>query len=203
MRTTRVWDQRKIRREGVAAVEAAFVLPFLLLILFGVWELGRLVQLTQVVSNAAREGGRLSAAGTFSASTTSGTNPTWQIHQAIGNYLQNSGLPMPSGQIAVTITNTTKTVISKGLIAVSSATPPVISVTLSGTASLSDPVLNADQYDTIFVEVEYPFTFAKWMPLNPIFSLSENTKIYGSAKWPCMRDKAVTIDDTIPQSPLQ
>ncbi|MDY3559467.1 pilus assembly protein [Gemmata sp. JC673] len=49
-------------RRGVAAVELAFVfLLFVIPVMFGIWELGRLVQVQQLVSNATREGARLSA----------------------------------------------------------------------------------------------------------------------------------------------
>lgn len=195
-------------RRGVAAVEFALILPFLLLILFGVWELGRLVQVTQIISNAAREGGRLSATGTLSASNLSTTGSVYQIQRAVGNYIQNAGLPIPADGIAVKVSrfvsgNANAVSTCTGTIKISSTNATDVVVSLSGTAPASDPVLGADQYDTLFVEVTYPFKFARWMPLNPIFSLGDNTSVYGAAKWPCMRDKPVAIDSTIPQSPLK
>lgn len=52
------------RRTAVAAVETFFVVTFVLIpVLIGVWEVGRLVQVQQIVSNAAREGARLAAQG--------------------------------------------------------------------------------------------------------------------------------------------
>lgn len=52
------------RRAGVATVEAAVVLAVLLVpVIIGVWEVGRLIYAQQVVTNAAREGARLSAQG--------------------------------------------------------------------------------------------------------------------------------------------
>lgn len=49
-------------RRGVAAIELAFVfMLFVIPLMFGIWELGRLVQVQQIVSNATREGARLSA----------------------------------------------------------------------------------------------------------------------------------------------
>jgi len=52
------------RRSGAAAVEFAFVVSFILSpILVGIWEMGRAIQVQQIVANAAREGARLAAQG--------------------------------------------------------------------------------------------------------------------------------------------
>jgi Flp pilus assembly protein TadG len=54
------WQSRP--RTGVAAVEFAVVLALVLMpTLIGVWEVGRLVQVQQIVANAAREGARLAS----------------------------------------------------------------------------------------------------------------------------------------------
>ncbi len=74
---------RKKSRTGSAAVELAVCLPFLLMVVFGIWEVGRMVQVQQLASNAAREGGRQAAAGL--ASSTS-------IRQYVVNYLNMNGL---------------------------------------------------------------------------------------------------------------
>ncbi len=50
-------------RRGVAAVEFAVSLPLLVLILSGLWEVSRIVQITQIMSNAARESARDASLG--------------------------------------------------------------------------------------------------------------------------------------------
>jgi Flp pilus assembly protein TadG len=84
-------------RRGVAAVEFAVTLPFLLLLLAGVWEVGVLVEVQQMLSNAARVGGH-------QAST--GLNTNAQAQQAVTQYLQNAGLPTQN--VTVTVTNNTR-----------------------------------------------------------------------------------------------
>ncbi|HEX4144681.1 MAG TPA: TadE/TadG family type IV pilus assembly protein [Pirellulales bacterium] len=81
------------RRRGVAAVEAAVLLPLALMLMLGTWEVGRMVEVSQVLNNAAREGGR-------SASTGQSTNS--QVQQAVLNYLSNAGLPSTSATVTVT-----------------------------------------------------------------------------------------------------
>src|SRR5262245_53357546 len=73
----------KPRRPGVAAVELAVVLPFLVFLLLGVWEVGRMVEVKQLLVNAAREGGR-------QASTCNKTIS--QVQDDVVNYLIRNGI---------------------------------------------------------------------------------------------------------------
>lgn len=61
---------RCARRSGAAAVEMAVVMNLVLVpLMLGVWEVGRLVHVKQVVVNATREGARLAAQGLTIGST--------------------------------------------------------------------------------------------------------------------------------------
>lgn len=53
---------------GNAIVEFALVLPILLLVLFGITELGRMIMTTNVLNTASREGARLAAVSPISDS---------------------------------------------------------------------------------------------------------------------------------------
>ena len=50
---------RHAKRRGLAVVELAVVAPLLVLLLIGTWELGRTVQVYQVLNSAVREGARI------------------------------------------------------------------------------------------------------------------------------------------------
>lgn len=71
-------------RRGVAAVEFAFILPVLLILIVALWDLGQLVRGLQIVSIAAREGGRQAASGTKSLT---------QIESLVLATLSQNGLP--------------------------------------------------------------------------------------------------------------
>ena len=85
-------------RAGVAAVEMGFTfMVFVFPLLIGIWEVGRMVQVQQIVSNAAREGARLAGQGT----TIRSDGTITQIHVSTGTpnirdvvyqYLLASGL---------------------------------------------------------------------------------------------------------------
>ena len=79
-------------RRGIAAVELALVIPFVLALLLGVWEVGRLININQILSNAAREGARKSVTGQVS---------TAQVQQTVINYLNNAGLPTANAVVTV------------------------------------------------------------------------------------------------------
>lgn len=70
--------------EGNVAVEAALVLPFLLVLLMGIIEFGRVLYFQQVLTNAARESSRASATG-FEPYTT-----------AANRVLSPAGIPNPA-----------------------------------------------------------------------------------------------------------
>jgi len=53
----------RVCRRGVAAVEFAFCFPIMLLILFGMWEVGRITEVQNVSWNSAREGARDASMG--------------------------------------------------------------------------------------------------------------------------------------------
>ena len=56
--------QRMSSRRAVAAIELALVTAGVLIpLMFGVWEIGRMIQVRQILSNSAREGARLAAQG--------------------------------------------------------------------------------------------------------------------------------------------
>ena len=84
-------------RNGSAAVELAVCLPFLLIVLSGIWEVGRMVSAQQIIANAAREGGREIAAGQTSSAT---------VQQYVVNYCNMNGLTGVTTSM-VTLTNVT------------------------------------------------------------------------------------------------
>ena len=79
-------------RRGVAAVELALLLPFLLALILGIWEIGRLTEAQQLMSNAAREGGRRASTGVTSAA---------DIQAAVMTYLTKAGIPTANATITV------------------------------------------------------------------------------------------------------
>ena len=102
------------RNEGQSLVEMALTLPILVLLLFGILELGRMLDAWIVATNAAREGARYAAVGT----------PSDQVIDRTYAYLQE-GL---AGRSDVAY--------SKGWISVSYAQAPVPGTPVTVTAQV-------------------------------------------------------------------
>ena len=83
-------------RRGAAAVELAAVLPLVLTLLLGLWELGRTLEVQQGLAHAAREGGRQASAGQIGDVA---------VAQVVRDYLRNAGLPVQN--VVVTVQNLT------------------------------------------------------------------------------------------------
>lgn len=81
------------RRPGTAAVEFACLSPLLLTLLLGIWEVGRMTHVQQLLTNAAREGGRQAAAGTKTIA---------QVQQSVLTYLTNAGINTTGATVALT-----------------------------------------------------------------------------------------------------
>jgi Flp pilus assembly protein TadG len=71
------------KRTGLAAVEMGIILPMLLILLLGIWEVGRMVEVTQLLTNAAREGGRQASTGAKNAD---------QVKETVVRYLHQNGI---------------------------------------------------------------------------------------------------------------
>jgi Flp pilus assembly protein TadG len=68
-------------------------LIFLAPLLLGTWEVGRLVQVEQLMVNAAREGGRQAAAGNMNKAA---------VQQTVVNYLTLNGISCSTSNVVVT-----------------------------------------------------------------------------------------------------
>jgi Flp pilus assembly protein TadG len=81
-------------RSAVAAVEFAVILPVILTLLLGIWEVGRMIEIQQILYNAAREGGRQASTGQLTDA---------QVQTVVIQYLQTAGLP--TTHVVVTVSD--------------------------------------------------------------------------------------------------
>jgi Flp pilus assembly protein TadG len=163
-------------RRAVAAVEFAVVAPLLFGLLLGVWEIGRLVQVSQIVATAAREGGRVAAQGV-----------TINSNYTVQNITVSSTNPAD-----VTVQRTVKDVLTQAGIDPTNAT--VTFTFLNGDTSQTQPY-QATKGQMFRVDVTVPYDSFRWVNLD----LTNTVSLKSSAVFASVVDDPFTLNTTIPQ----
>jgi Flp pilus assembly protein TadG len=157
-------------RRAAVAVEAAIVLPILLIMMLGIWEVGRIIQVQQILVNSAREGARLAAGGYVNSVPVTNT----MVQQAVRDYLQAAGLP-PA--------------------AVSGAQ---ITLTCQAAPGWTDPA-DAIPLDPFRVNVKIPagaaFDSLRWSFVTKITSVSE---MEAYVDWVSLNNVEISVDTQLP-----
>jgi len=102
MRSIQTDRQQQQSRQGAALVEFAIIAPFFLTLALGTIELGNALRVSNTLSAAVRQGGRLSAMD-WEGIVPAGTTANQKVIDDIRNFITASGLP--GNQITVTITS--------------------------------------------------------------------------------------------------
>jgi Flp pilus assembly protein TadG len=165
--------RRETTRGGVAAVEFAFVLPILLTLLMGTWELGRVIQVEQVMVNAAREGARIAAQG--------------QIINLTGSYTQ---IQVSTGSPNVT-TTVTDYLIGAGFTNTTGVT--VAFAFIDGNTASTQPYQGTKD-QRYRVTVTMPYNNVRITSLNFL----NFTNLTAQVDWVSMADDPFSINTTIP-----
>lgn len=79
-------------RRGIAAVEAAVVLPMLLILVLGLIEVGTAMRAATIMQSAVREAGRMANLN-WSKHVGAGDTPNAKIERDLRNFVTASGLP--------------------------------------------------------------------------------------------------------------
>jgi Flp pilus assembly protein TadG len=167
-------------RRGVAVVEFAVVLPLLLLLLVGIWELGRIIHVQLVLNGAARDGARLAAQANIVNATGAATQlrfntGTPNIEGAIRAYLQAGG-----------ITDLTGLVVELQFVEGANGGTPSPSTT-------ADPYTGVKN-QRFRIRITLPYANVRWTTL----SLINPTTLTAEAYWQCLVDDPFTVNTTLP-----
>src|SRR5262245_60642408 len=159
------------RRRGVAIVEFAFILPILVVVLLGVWEIGRMIQVQQVLKNAAREGARVAAQGFIindaGAPTEIHANTgSPNVEATVRNYPREAGINTDGLQVRFSFVGTTR---------------------------VSEPYQGV-KGQAFRVEVKLPFNNVRWT----LLGLTNITELGANVTWRSLVDDPFTLDTNIP-----
>jgi Flp pilus assembly protein TadG len=165
---------RRQARRAVAAVEFAFLSPFLLILLFGLWQVGRIVEVMQLMDNAAREGARLASQA--------------QIINQVGAFTlihANSGLPNVRDTVR-------EYLVGNGVISASQVNDVTVTFQfLDGDLTRTDPYQGL-QGERFQVTVTLPVQDVNWTPFNA------SGNLVASTVWVILVDTPFTVDTSVP-----
>jgi Flp pilus assembly protein TadG len=172
--------QQKSSRRAVAAIELALVTAGILIpLLFGVWEIGRLIQVKQILANSAREGARIASQGyTIDTSGSpvrvyTSTN-TYNVKRTAYQYLVSMGLnKLQQSDVTVTFAFTAPGVVS--------GTTP------------TEPYLG-DKGQPLQVTVTIPWAKVRWVNTG----LINPTTLTSTVRWEMLRDDEFSVNTTLP-----
>jgi Flp pilus assembly protein TadG len=174
----------------VAAVEFAVCLPFLLLILLGVWEVGRMVEVQNVMWNCSREAARDASMGQADLLTVANNllvylqsaEPT-AFGSGHTTSMRSPVVSLPSNTTGYTCWDTT-------------ADRELFTVTFSDITdtSVTDPTGMA-QLDHYQIGVQTPYASVGWLP---VAIVTGRTRLYVAVDWASMVDSPFQIAPYLP-----
>jgi len=180
----------KLRRSGAAAMEFAICSPLIFLILLGLWEVGRITEVQNVVWNSAREGARDASMGQANLQAVAsnlliylqGAEPT-----AFGHGHHTSMIApvvtLPAHTYGYTCWDTT-------------ANRELFTMTFTdlSNTNVTDPT-GMSQLDHYEIGVQVPYSSIGWLPAAQV---TGNTRLYVTVDWASMVDSPFQIVPNLP-----
>jgi Flp pilus assembly protein TadG len=179
-----------VHRDGMAAVECACCMPLLMMILFGLWEVGRFTEVNQVLWNAAREGARDASLGQDNLKTVAANVLTYlqgAEQTAFGRGHSTSivapVVTLPANTAGYTCWDNT-------------ANHELFTITFTDITNpnVTDPTAMA-QLDLYQIGLQVPFDSIKWNSLLPIAGMS---RLGVTVVWTSLIDTPFQIAPDLP-----
>jgi Flp pilus assembly protein TadG len=180
----------KAPRHGVAAVEFAVCLPLLFTLLFGLWEVGRMTEVQNVMWNSAREGARDASVGQATLLDVAnnvliylqGAEPS-AFGGGHATAMQAPVITLPANTYGYTCWDTT-------------ANKELFTITFTDItkSSVTDPTGMA-QLDHYQIGIQVPYASIGWLPVPQI---TGKTRLYVAVDWASMVDSPFQIAPALP-----
>jgi TadE-like protein len=180
----------KARRHGVAAVEFAVCLPVLLTILLGLWEVGRMTEVQNVVWNSGREGARDASLG---------QNNLLAVSNNVLLYLQSAeptafGSGHATSMIAPVVTLPANTYGYTCWDNTANRELFTLTFTDVTNSTVTDPTGMA-QLDLYQIGIQVPYASIGWLP---VATITGRTRLYASVEWASLVDSPFLISPSLP-----
>ena len=180
----------KAPRHGAAAVEFACCLPLLVMILTGMLQIGRVMEVQQVLWNAARETARDASLGSDNLQTVASSLLTYLQGAEPKAFGQGHSTSMISPVVALSANTTGYTCWDN------TANRELFTITFSDTTNTSttDPTAMS-QLDVFNIGVQVPFSSVALSSIVPVSGIS---RLYVKVVWVSMVDSPFQITPNLP-----
>jgi Flp pilus assembly protein TadG len=180
----------RTRRRGVAAVEFGFCLPIIVLILLGIWEVGRIVQVSNVLWNSARESARDASVGQDNLSTVATNTITYLQNALPATFNPSHSTSLISPVVALPANTTGYTCWDN----TSNIELFTITFTDITQPSVTDPT-GMSKLDHFRVGLQVPYTSIRW---NSLAQITGVARINIAVDWACMLDTPFQLTPDLP-----
>jgi Flp pilus assembly protein TadG len=186
----RLHPRKLSRRRGVAAVEFAACLPLMFLLLFGLWEVGRITEVTQVMWNSARESARDASLGQDNLLTVANNLLTYLQSAEPTAFAQGHATTMKAPVVTLPANTTGYTCWD------TTANRELFTMTFSDatTTSVTDPTAML-QLDRYVIGVQVPYASVGWLP---VATITGTSRLYVAVDWASMVDSPFQIAPYLP-----
>lgn len=177
-------------RRGVAAVEFALCMPLIVLLMLGIWEVGRIAQVSNILSNGAREAARDASLGQDDLQTIASNQLAYlqsalpgAFGQGHSTSLQTPTIPLPSNTTGYTCWDNT-------------ANRELFTLTFTDITqpSVSDPTA-MQKLDHYQIGLQVPYASISW---NTLAQITGVTRISLVVDWASMRDAPFQVSPSLP-----
>lgn len=180
----------RVRRAGVAAVEFAVVVPFIVLVLAGLWEVGRFTEVNAVMWNSAREAARDASLGTDNLSAVANNLLTYLQAAEPKAFGQGHSTSMIAPVVSLPANTTGYTCWDN------TANQELFTITFTDVTNpaTTDPT-GMKQLDRFEIGVQVPYASIAWSPMAQITNYN---RLYAAVDWVSMIDSPFQIPPVLP-----
>lgn len=177
-------------RQGVAAVEFALCLPVIVTLMLGILEVGRIVQVSNIMWNSARESARDASVGQDNLQTVAANMLSYLQSAMPGTFNPNHSTTMKAPVITLPANTTGYTCWDNTL----NAELFTITFTDVTQPSVTDPTAMS-KLDHYQIGLQVPYSTISW---DSLAQITGNSRISITVDWACMQDSPFQITPSLP-----